>query len=57
MHYQVKIYEKKRDREHYMRDFGLTAPSRKQAKLFLKQLYGRNIVIEFISEEPEEVKA
>ena len=33
MHYQVKIYEKKRDREHYMRDFGLTAPSRKQAKM------------------------
>lgn len=53
MHYQVKIYEKKRDREHYMRDFGLTAPSKKQAKIMLKQLFGRRIVLTFISEEEE----
>lgn len=57
MYYQVKIFDKKRDFTHYRRNYGLTAPSRKQAKLLLKQLYGRNIVIEFISEEPEEVKA
>ena len=56
MYYQVDIFAKQNGKAKFQRSFALTAPSRKQAKTLVRNLFGRCIV-GFRNEEPEEVKA
>lgn len=56
MYYKVDIFAKQNGKAKFQRSFALTAPSRKQAKTLVRNLFGRCIVV-FRNEEPEEMKA
>lgn len=55
MQYQVSIYDKKRDRNHFISVMTIEAPSRRQAKIILKNIYGRNVVFTFLDEQRQNV--
>ncbi len=50
--YQVSVFTKTRTPETHLIDVQIDAPSRRSAKIALKQRFGRDIVCTFVDPDP-----